>query len=514
VVVASGAVAITIAILAPGDLIKVTQAARSTTWEAMVKEITGGTNVSLYPSIVTEIGYQPVTLQDNYSSGLLFKAKRDATTGEFVTKTAIHLIAATAGTWANSDGNATGLWVKVAPGSAAGTKKLLVYERGTLVETLDNLSLDSDSDDYYVTRVNASDSIAVLTNTSGDPTGMIETAIPPANTMKGWNSTAQVINFCVFGGTGCALGYNGELAEFDDYVGSYNEDSDRYTGLRAFIEEGSNLGLSVIAVPGVTDYAVQQELLSVGEKILAEAILDHPKGINGRKIVDWSNGTGEFATGRGALDSWHGALVWNWFTMANPFSGETIWVPPSIGLIRQLAYTSTTDKFKVAAGEIRGVITVAKQVEFPHVSKEFRSAMYGGGQAVNPILLDYGKIMVFGNRTLQRVESKLADLGVAMMVKYIVKNMAIIGRKYVFEPNDPELLVLLRLDYVSFLEGVKSSRGLEDYNIKMDAENNTPEVRNQRAAIVDFNIIPFGAMERLYLNCTVNESGATINNIQ
>lgn len=516
--IAPGAASITLAILAPGDIIKISQASRNTTWEAMVKEITGGNQVSLYPSKVNESGYQPVPLQDNYSAGLIQKADKNSD-GTIKTEVAIHLIAATAGTWANSDGSTTGLWIKVSPGSAPGSKKFLIYERGSLVETIDNLSLDPESDDYYVTRINGiSENISILTSTTdeeNEAAGMILADVPPANTLMGWNSQLQRINHATFGSGSNGKGFNGELAEFDDYVGSYDETTDRYTGLRAFLEEGSNLNLSVILAPGVTDFAVQQELMSVGANILAQAILDHPKGINGRRIVDWSNGAGEYSNERSILDSWHGALIWNWFTISNPYTGETIWVPPSIGLLRQMAYTA--DNFKpwyAASGETRGVITIAKKVEFPHVSKDTRSAMYGGGQAVNPILFDYGKIMVYGNRTLQRVESKLSDLSVAMLVKYVVKNMSIIGRKYVFDPNDPELLMLLKMDFTSFLEGVKSDRGLEDYNLKIDSENNTAEVRNQRAAIVDFNMIPYGAMERLYINAIVNKSGATINNIQ
>jgi hypothetical protein len=200
--------------------------------------------------------------------------------------------------------------------------------------------------------------------------------------------------------------------------------------------------------------------LSIGEAIHAEAIIDHPRGLNGRQIVDWHNGTGPY-TSRGVLDSWHGTLPWNWISITNPFDGQLIWVSPTIGMLRQLAFTAESYKpWYAAAGETRGVITIASEVEFPHVSKDTRSAMYGGGQAVNPILNDYGKILLYGNRTLQRVESKLSDLSVAMLTKYVIKNMAIIGRRFIFDPNDSELLMLLRLDLTSFLEGVKSDRGL------------------------------------------------------
>jgi hypothetical protein len=532
--VAAGATAITIAILAPGDLIQIAQTGFGTTREAMVQEIVGGSTVNLYPSNNNEIGYVALALQDTYVAGQLYKVNRDSA-GSFVTTPCMHIVASSAGTWANSDGVSTGLWTKVAPGSTPGTKKFMTYLNGSLVETIDNLSTDPASLSYYPAMINGiSDYIAIFTLASDDvnsPSGMLSNTVsgtlgyntftPPANTMNGWGIGVQVVNFAVFGDTnrGYGLGFDGENAEPADYIGTYDTATDTYTGLQAFLMQGKNLGLAAIAVPGVTDFGVQQEMFSIAEAIFAEALIDPPLGLNGRAIVDWTNGTGVAGIGRGKLDTWHGAMLWSWAQIVDPFTGLNVWVPPSIALMRQQAYTATHfAPWYAAAGETRGVLSPwAIAIEFPHLSMPTKQAMYGGGQVVNPILAEYGEILIYGNCTLLRVPpgetDKLTDLAVAMLTKYMVRQLDLLGRKYIFDPNDPELMTLVTNDYSSFLDVLKDSRALADYALKMDASNNTAEVQNANAAVVNLNFIPFGTMERLYVNATVNASGATINSI-
>jgi len=517
IAVADGATAITVAILAPGDLIKIVQTSgggRSTTYEAMVQEIIGGTHVNLYPSNVTNIGYQAVSLQDNYSAGNIYKAHRDAN-GNLVTTLAIHMIAASAGTWANSDGVANGLWVTVSPGANAGTKKLLVYVDGTLVETIDNLSMDSSSTDYFPARINGlSQNIAILTDTAGNPIGMLGSS-PPANTMNGWSGASQKVNFAVFGDESLnyGQGFDGEVMTTQDVIGTLSS-TGAYTGLRAFTRPGSNYNLSDLICPGITDLAVHQEMILIATKIFAEALIDSPSGINGRQIVDWSNGAGDYSGSRAAITAWQASLPWNWISITDPFTGNSISIPPTIALARQRAFTF--DHFKpwyAASGVNRGVISIANSVEFATVDDDTRNGFMASGQSITPILDDFGQILVWGDRTLQRTNSKLIQLSVATLVNYLALNIGQLGRKYIFDPNDQELIVLFTNDLRSLFEGVKSDRGISDYNVAADNSINTPEVQNQHAAIVNVDFIPFGSLERLYVNLIVDPSGATITNI-
>jgi len=272
----------------------------------------------------------------------------------------------------------------------------------------------------------------------------------------------------------------------------------------------------VLCAPGVTDnvstIAVHQELARVAKKVNAEALIDVPSGLNLRQAVDWHNGAGVF-TGRGRLDTANAAAYWNWFDITDPFTSETKTVPPTLGALRCLAFTFDRDKpWYAAAGDIRGLIPEAISVEFPRVSDDVKQASYGNGQSVNGIFRDRtGQIKLFGERTMQIAESKLSVVHNVILVNFVVNNLGEAGRRFVFEPNDPELLVRIHLAFSQFLDKVKNERGIEEYSLVIDTTNNTPETRNRREVIVDVALIPVDTAERIYINATVNSSGAQLN---
>jgi len=121
--------------------------------------------------------------------------------------------------------------------------------------------------------------------------------------------------------------------------------------------------------------------------------------------------------------------------------------------------------------------------------------------------------MVYGERTLQRAESKLSSIHSVLLVNYLLNSLARIGRRYVFSPNDPELLSEIHETFDTVLRSVKNDRGLEGYEIIVDGSNNNASTRNNREVVVDLAIIPVDTMERMFLNATVNSSGATLNNV-
>lgn len=487
-----------LAAVAVGDKIKISQTGKTSTEEVQVKSVqidaTDATKivVTLEPANLPEYGYQALALQDSYTAASVYKV-----TGS-TTAPALHALANTSGTWANASGT-NGLKVTVSPGSSPNTKRINVYLNSALVEKIDNLSIDPTSDDYYTTRINGNSSYLVV-NAAVSP------LTAPANTLDPWNtSVATPLNVCTF-----SSGYNGESASAADFVGTILPADDSATGLKCF-EDTDNLFVNIICAPGITYMSVHQEIARIGAVINARGIGDIPQGLNSREATDWHNGTGLYST-RGKLDTPYMTYYWNWITVIDPFTGAEKVVPPTVGALRVLAYTFDSAKpWFAAAGETRGLIPEAVQVEFPKISLDAKSAMYGNGNSVNPILLNRGRIMVFGERTLQRTESKLTALHSCILVDYVVNGLAQIGRHYVFEPNDPELLNQLRSSFQQFLQSVQAERGIEDYNLVIDDTNNTAATRNNREVHVDLYIIPTDTMERLYINATVRESGAQLN---
>jgi len=493
--------------ISAGDLLKITQTGKVSTLEVRVKEVRANGTVLLETSNNTEAGYQALALQDSYTStgatpARLYKALVNTppvgnpSYVSYQSSKSVQIVANSAGTWANSGSN-TGLSVAVAPGSTPGTKKFLVYLNSGLVETIDNLTFsDSTDTNFAETRINGN---------SGYINVVVLFSTEPSNTINGWNtSTYDTLNVTSFAG-----GYNGENASVSDFIGTINPATDAATGLKVF-ENLDSVELNVLAIPGKSDVAIGQELVRVAKAVNAFAVFDVPQSLNGREAIDWHNGAGLY-TGQGRINSSYIGLYWNWIRTTDVFTGNLVWVPPTFGALRAMAYTFTANKpWYAAAGDTNGRIPEALTVEYPALSKDTKNAMYGNGNSVNPIIVTRGNIEVYGDRTMQVAESKLSAAHSMVLVNYIVQGLAKIGQGFVFDPNDQVLLSQINIQFTAFLESIKTERGIEGYSLVCDTTNNTATTRNDRNVIVDLYVIPVDTMERLFINATVKESGATL----
>ena len=511
--------------LTTGMLLKIKQPGKATTHEVRVKQSLPDGTVYLETTDRQDIGYQALPLQDSYTNATVH-----AQTGRMPF---LFLNASSAGDWANGGDITSGLFVKVRPGGPQGTKKFEIYENGGLQETIDGLYQGSGTNSY-VGRINGvSQEIVVTTAPSGTVSDM-----QPANYSYGYALGAYLINAGVAdSGANFYFGANGEGATATDFIGRYDPATDRFTGMQSFIDT-DNMQIDVLCCPGITDAqsgggndvfpwdsslepfadsdttGIHLKMVEVAQRVKAVAIIDVPPGLTARQAIDWHNGHGLYS-GRGRIDSYSGAVYWNWFTITDPFTAQTKWVPPTLGALRCLAFTFDRDKpWYAAAGETRGLIPEAKTVENEHVSDDTKQAMYGvgTGQSINGIFLDNGQIKLWGERTLQVAESKLSVVHNVILVNYVVNNLAIIGKRFVFEPNDAELLMRIRLAYTQFLDSVKTERGIEEYNLVIDDSNNTPDTRNRREVVVNLALVPVDSVERIYITATVNSSGADLKN--
>jgi hypothetical protein len=479
-----------------GDTLKISQTNRSTTREIKVSEVRANGDILFYTSNQTDIGYQALPLQDSYTGATVYKVTSQATAD------AMQIFANSPGTWANTQGQAAGLTLQVQPGSDPDTKKFLIFQGSVLVETIDNLSNDPASSNYYTTRINGKSSYISVYHVFGTE--------PPGNTYNPWNLTIGTpSNVATFSG-----GFNGENVTDADYIGTIDPNDDTPTGLKLFERNDSDaVDVDFIAVPDSTAIAVYQEIARIAGKVNAVGVGNIPDNINARSAIDWHNGTGLY-TGNGRIDNYRMCLFWNWFQISDTFTGEQKYVPPALGYLRCAARTFDQDKpWKAVAGDIRGVIPEAQAVRYKYTSMDVKNAMYGNGNSINPVLLLGNSIEIYGDRTLQRTESKLTAIHNVVLVNYILKGFATIARRYTFDPIDDVLFQQLKLDYTNFMEAVKSERGVEGYAIQLDDTNNTPDTRNARQVIVDLAIIPIDVAEVFIITATVQKSGATLTNI-
>lgn len=117
---------------------------------------------------------------------------------------------------------------------------------------------------------------------------------------------------------------------------------------------------------------------------------------------------------------------------------------------------------------------------------------------VNPIIVQDGKIMIYGDRTgYQDVLSDLNYLHIRELLNTIELECQAVLKNYVFKANNSltRAEIVRRLDPI--LEEKLTSGALYSYNIVCDETNNTPEIINRAFGVVDIHVICTKNMEKI-----------------
>lgn len=385
------------------------------------------------------------------------------------------------------------LTVAVRSGSVYGSYMLLVSLNGKQVERFDNLVPTLDRADstkglrYVVDAINpagASRYISVLDieGDDGDP---------------------------VFASYALSGGDDG-LSQVDesDYVGTVDSQGVP-SGLQCFANAETQ-DLNLLVVPGISSAAVIDEMLTLCEaRGDCMAIIDPPLGLTVQGVVDWHNGAGPYVD-HGAFDTYYGALYWSWTKIYDAANDVYVWVPPSGTMCSVYAFTDTNAELWFApAGLNRGLLTQVLELEYSPSEGE-RDLLYGNGNAVNP-LVNFSKlgITVWGQRTLQRLPTSLDRVNVARLILYLRKILATVYIGLVFEPDDATLWRRIVGVTDPYLSGIKTRRGLYDYQVLCDATTNTADLLDQGIARVVIYLKPTKAAEAISVGIVLLETSAS-----
>ena len=168
------------------------------------------------------------------------------------------------------------------------------------------------------------------------------------------------------------------------------------------------------------------------------------------------------------------------------------------------------------AGTRRGGITNATSVgfldsktsEFTQVSltESQRDTLYS--VAVNPITYFNGIGLVnYGQKTRAKSASALDRINVARLVVYLRKQLNILAKPYVFEPNDKLTRDEIKQAVESLLLELVGLRAIYDYVVVCDETNNTPSRIDRNELYVDIAIEPVKAIEFIYIPLRLKNTG-------
>ena len=251
----------------------------------------------------------------------------------------------------------------------------------------------------------------------------------------------------------------------------------------------------------------------------AFSIVDTPLRLTPEEILTWAsnnNGLG-LATADGLLvgDQYAGTFYPSCQTTDT--TGSPVVTAPSHMMIRTIIRSDEVSyPWMAPAGTRRGVVDNAVQIGYVNATTgEFNSLGVRQGlrdvlyeNRINPITFIPGVgITNFGNKTTTSVTSALDRINVARLVAFIRGRLEVIGKQYLFEPNDQ----ITRNEITNAITGLMidlvAKRGLYDYLVVCDLSNNTPSRIDRNELYVDIAIEPVKAIEFIYIPVRIRNTG-------
>ena len=252
-----------------------------------------------------------------------------------------------------------------------------------------------------------------------------------------------------------------------DYIGTSMK------GLQLF-NDTELYDVNLLAVPGVSTASVINEMITICENRQdCLAIVDPPDALTPQGVVDWHNGTGY---SHQAFNSSYAALYYPWVEIYDPYSETNRYCPPSGFALEQIAYNDYVgEPWTAPAGFRRGRVTEGLQVAY-NTTVGDRDYLYSRENAVN-VLKSFPKygITIWGQRTLQRASTALDRINVRRLLLMIRKAIAISTGYLVFEPNDSFTWNEWKGMVEPYMESIKARRGVYDYRVVMDETTVTAE---------------------------------------
>lgn len=344
------------------------------------------------------------------------------------------------------------------------------HPQGMLEEVFDNISV-YDLDEAVSPRLSSFVKFILPANAYGiDQNGKLTINIRPAALVK----------------TGLT---NGDEGSGIDFIG----DADSQKGIHSFDTVDH---INIVAIP---DQAGDRDtILSALNYCRSRKdcffIVDPPYGADPTMINKFKFGTGDTGDYKGnGLNSSYGALYYPWVIIKDPLTKQKRPIPPSGAVAGTYAYTdSTRGVHKAPAGIAEGYLDTIVDIE--------RIVTKGEQETLNPIGVNVIRTLpsgmcIWGARTLS-ADPEWLYVNVRRLFLFLEKSIDLGSQWVVFEPNTPSLWGSVKRNLTAFLTRVWRDGALfgstpeEAFFVKVDEENNPPEVRDVGQLIIEVGVAP------------------------
>lgn len=316
-------------------------------------------------------------------------------------------------------------------------------------------------------------------------------------------------------------GVFGRKAQRAIVVASLKSLIDSNSGLR----DTDTLVFNLMATPGYVETVQNMITLNADRGYTAFIVGDTPFRLapNGTELTNWGSNVNLAAdngdTGLVSYDDYGCLGVFYPSGFTNDLAGNSIVVPPSHMMLRTIINSDAKSyQWFAPAGLRRGGIDNASSVgyinaasgEYTTVSlhEGLRDVLLNDNVRINPIATLPGIGLVnFGQKTRYRGNSALDRINVARLVCYLRRQLSILSKPFLFEPNDEQTRREIKAAADSLLLELVGQRALYDFITVCDTSNNTPARIDRNELWLDIAIEPVKAVEFIYIPLRIKNTG-------
>ena len=203
----------------------------------------------------------------------------------------------------------------------------------------------------------------------------------------------------------------------------------------------------------------------------------------------------------------YGAGYLNWYRTISDYTGDTLWVPPSI---KAMGTYILTDKqynwWDAPAGMRRGVINMVETSFNPN--KVQAGEIYDTNWNYAIHYLNEG-IIQEGQKTFQTRQSALDRVNVRRLLGRIKRYVYFASLQFLYEPHTQAIREKYVNTITPFFKDLVNRGGLYDFKIQCDESNNPPEVIDRNELRVKIGIKPCKTIEFIIIDLAVLNTGAS-----
>ena len=286
------------------------------------------------------------------------------------------------------------------------------------------------------------------------------------------------------------------------------------------IRDEETRAYTLLSAPGYPELTSNLVSLNIDRGITGFVVADTPFRLksSATDVQSWANNSNNaLADGEDGFltyDEYMAAFYPSGFT--TDLSGNNIVVPPSHMMLRTIALSDQVSfPWFAPAGTRRGGISNASSVGFINDEGEFSPVSLNDGTRdtmqsakINPITFITGSGLVnFGQVTRARNASALDRINVARLTAYLRRQLNLLAKPFLFEPNDKITRDEIKQAAESLMLELVGQRALYDFLVVCDETNNTPARIDRNELYLDIAIEPVKAVEFIYIPLRLKNTG-------